>query len=77
MRLRWSIVSAALLLAAALSVEAAVAAAVQKELTDRGHKLQVVRRWTLGANAAISINQRNGTLGAGVDPRTEGYAWAR
>jgi gamma-glutamyltranspeptidase / glutathione hydrolase len=60
-----------------LSVEATVAAAVQKELTDRGHKLQVVRPWTLGANAAISIDQRNGTLGAGVDPRTEGYAWAR
>ena len=60
-----------------LSVEATVSAAVQQELTARGHKLQVVRPLTLGANAAILIDQRHGTLAAGVDPRTEGYAWAR
>jgi gamma-glutamyltranspeptidase/glutathione hydrolase len=60
-----------------LSVEATVPEAVQKELTARGHKLTVARPWTLGANAAILIDPRNGTLNAGVDPRTEGYAWAR
>jgi gamma-glutamyltranspeptidase len=51
--------------------------AVQKELAARGHKLSVVRPWTLGANAAILVDPRNGLLNAGVDPRTEGYAWAR
>jgi gamma-glutamyltranspeptidase/glutathione hydrolase len=60
-----------------LSVEATVPEAVQKELTAKGHKLTVARPWTLGANAAILIDPRSGTLNAGVDPRTEGYAWAR
>ena len=60
-----------------LSVEATVPEGVQKALTAKGHKLHVGRPWSLGANAAILIDQRNGTLNAGVDPRTEGYAWAR
>jgi gamma-glutamyltranspeptidase/glutathione hydrolase len=60
-----------------LSVEGTVAEAVQKALTARGHTLTVARPWSLGANAAILIDPRNGTLNAGVDPRTEGYAWAR
>jgi gamma-glutamyltranspeptidase/glutathione hydrolase len=60
-----------------LSVEASIPEAVQKLLTSKGHKLQVARAWSLGANAAILIDPRAGVLNAGVDPRTEGYAWAK
>jgi gamma-glutamyltranspeptidase / glutathione hydrolase len=60
-----------------LSVEASIPEAVQKALTARGHKLRVARDWTLGANAAILIDPKTGVLNAGVDPRTEGYAWAK
>jgi gamma-glutamyltranspeptidase/glutathione hydrolase len=60
-----------------LSVEASIPEAVQKLLASKGHKLQVARAWSLGANAAILIDPRTGVLNAGVDPRTEGYAWAK
>ncbi len=60
-----------------LSVEATIPEAVQKLLTSKGHKLQIARAWSLGANAAILIDPRTGVLNAGVDPRTEGYAWAK
>ena len=60
-----------------LSVEASIPEAVQKILVSKGHKLQVARAWSLGANAAILIDPRSGVLNAGVDPRTEGYAWAK
>jgi gamma-glutamyltranspeptidase/glutathione hydrolase len=60
-----------------LSVEASVSEAVQKALTARGHALRVARDWTLGANAAILMDPKTGVLNAGVDPRTEGYAWAK
>ena len=60
-----------------LSVEASIPEAVQKLLTSKGHKLGVARAWSLGANAAILIDPKTGVLNAGVDPRTEGYAWAK
>ena len=60
-----------------LSVEASIPEAVQKLLASKGHKLQVARAWSLGANAAILIDPKTGVLNAGVDPRTEGYAWAK
>jgi gamma-glutamyltranspeptidase / glutathione hydrolase len=60
-----------------LSVEASIPEAVQQALAARGHKLRVAREWTLGANAAILIDPKTGVLNAGVDPRTEGYAWAK
>jgi len=60
-----------------LSVEASIPEVVWKVLTARGHKLRVARDWTLGANAAILLDPRTGVLNAGVDPRTEGYAWAK
>ncbi len=60
-----------------LSVEASIPEAVQKVLASKGHKLQVARAWSLGANAAILIDPKSGVLNAGVDPRTEGYAWAK
>jgi gamma-glutamyltranspeptidase/glutathione hydrolase len=60
-----------------LSVEATIPEAVQKLLASKGHKLQIARAWSLGANAAILIDPKTGVLNAGVDPRTEGYAWAK
>jgi gamma-glutamyltranspeptidase/glutathione hydrolase len=60
-----------------LGVEATVGEAVRKSLEERGHKLRVVRAWSMGANAAIVIEPGERVLAAGVDPRTEGYAWAR
>ncbi len=60
-----------------LSVEPTVREAVRKALEAKGHKLRVARAWSLGANGAIVVDHVNGVLAAGVDPRTEGYAWAR
>ncbi len=60
-----------------LSVEPTISEEVRKALEDKGHKLRVARAWSLGANGAIVVDHVNGVLAAGVDPRTEGYAWAR
>jgi gamma-glutamyltranspeptidase/glutathione hydrolase len=60
-----------------LSVEATIRDEVRKGLEARGHKLRVARPWSLGANAAIVVDHKNGVLAAGVDPRTDGYAWAK
>jgi gamma-glutamyltranspeptidase len=51
--------------------------AVRQALTAKGHKLSARGPWTMGANAAIIVDLKNGTLSAGADPRTEAYAWAR
>jgi gamma-glutamyltranspeptidase len=60
-----------------LSVEATVPADVRDVLKAKGHKLRISPAWSQGANAAIVVDIRSGTLNAGVDPRTEGYAWTR
>lgn len=60
-----------------LSVESRIPDAVQKALQAKGHKLQSAGPWTLGSNAAISIDPKTGVLSAGADPRVEAYAWAR
>jgi gamma-glutamyltranspeptidase/glutathione hydrolase len=60
-----------------LSVESRVPEAVRQALTAKGHKLSARGPWTMGANAAIIVDLKNGTLSAGADPRTEAYAWAR
>ena len=60
-----------------LSVEPTVSEEVRKALEAKGHKLRVARAWSLGANGAIVVDHVNGVLAAGVDPRTEGYAWAK
>ena len=60
-----------------LSVEPTVSEEVRKALEAKGHKLRVARAWSLGANGAIVVDHVNGVLSAGVDPRTEGYAWAK
>jgi gamma-glutamyltranspeptidase/glutathione hydrolase len=58
-----------------LSVEENVAASVRAPLEAKGHKLRIQPAWTMGADAAIVVN--GPVLDAGVDPRTEGYAWAK
>lgn len=60
-----------------LAVEPGIPEPVRAELRARGHKLRVAPAWSLGANAAILIDHQHGVLAAGVDPRTEGAAWAR
>jgi gamma-glutamyltranspeptidase/glutathione hydrolase len=60
-----------------LSVEARVPEAVRQALIAKGHKLKVAGAWSMGCNAAIVIDPKTGTLGAGTDPRTESWAWAR
>ena len=60
-----------------LSVEATVPEDVQNGLRAKGHDLTIRPAWSLGAMGAIVVNTESGVLDAGVDPRTEGYAWAR
>ena len=60
-----------------LSVEATVPEDVQNGLKAKGHDLSIRRAWSLGAIGAIVVNMKSGVLDVGVDPRTEGYAWAR
>jgi gamma-glutamyltranspeptidase/glutathione hydrolase len=60
-----------------LTVESRVPEAVRQALVAKGHKLRVSGAWTMGANAAIVVDQKTGFLSAGADPRTEAYAWAR
>ena len=60
-----------------LSVEATVPEDVQNGLRAKGHDLTIRPAWSLGAMGAIVVDMESGVLDAGVDPRTEGYAWAR
>jgi gamma-glutamyltranspeptidase/glutathione hydrolase len=60
-----------------LSVENRIPEAVQKALIAKGHKLTVSGGWTMGSNAAIVVDEKNGFLSAGADPRVDAYAWAR
>jgi gamma-glutamyltranspeptidase/glutathione hydrolase len=60
-----------------LSVESRIPAAVQAALKAKGHLLTTSGPWTLGSNAAISIDSRTGVLKAGADPRVDAYAGAR
>jgi gamma-glutamyltranspeptidase / glutathione hydrolase len=59
-----------------LSVEARIPLVTQQALIARGHKLKVEPEWWIGSNAGILIDQKNGVLDAGADPRVEAYAWA-
>ena len=60
-----------------LSVEATVPEDVQNGLKAKGHDLSIRLAWSLGSIGAIVVNMESGVLDVGVDPRTEGYAWAR
>jgi gamma-glutamyltranspeptidase/glutathione hydrolase len=60
----------------AMAVESRIPEATRDALIARGHKLRVSGPWSLGSNAGIIIDEKNGVLSAGADPRTEAYAWA-
>ncbi len=45
-----------------------------KKLESKGHKVNVVKRWTFGGAAVIVRDPVSGTWMAGADPRREGYA---
>jgi len=59
-----------------MAVEARIPEATREALIARGHKLRVAGPWSLGMNAGIIVDERNGVLSAGADPRVEAYAWA-
>ena len=60
-----------------LSVERGISAEVRAVLEAKGHELRVRPEWSMGSNAAIVVDHERGVLAAGVDPRTEGVAWAK
>ena len=60
----------------AMAVEARIPEATREALIARGHKLRVAGPWSLGSNAGIIVDEKNGVLSAGADPRVEAYAWA-
>jgi gamma-glutamyltranspeptidase / glutathione hydrolase len=60
----------------AMAVEARIPEATRAALIARGHKLRVAGPWSLGSNAGIIVDEKNGVLSAGADPRVEAYAWA-
>ena len=59
-----------------MAVESRIPENVREALIARGHRLTVDGPWSLGSNAGIIIDQENGVLSAGADPRVEAYAWA-
>jgi gamma-glutamyltranspeptidase / glutathione hydrolase len=60
----------------AMAVEARIPEATREALIARGHKLQVAGPWSMGSIAGILVDDKNGVLSAGADPRVEAYAWA-
>jgi gamma-glutamyltranspeptidase/glutathione hydrolase len=60
----------------AMAVEARIPEATRAALIARGHKLRVAGPWSLGSNSGIIVDEKNGVLSAGADPRVEAYAWA-
>jgi len=59
-----------------MAVESRIPEATRQALIARGHKLRVVRPWSLGSNGGILIDSSTGVLSAGADPRVDAYAWA-
>ncbi len=59
-----------------MSVESRIPEDVREDLIKRGHKLNVVGPWTLGATSAVVIDPETGLLSAGADPRGDNYALA-
>jgi len=60
----------------AMAVESRIPEATRDALIARGHKLKVAGPWSMGSNAGILVDEKNGVLSAGADPRVEAYAWA-
>ncbi len=59
-----------------VTVENRIPESVRDALRAKGHKLKVTGGWTLGSNAAISIDLKTGVLSAGADPRVDACATA-
>jgi gamma-glutamyltranspeptidase/glutathione hydrolase len=59
-----------------MAVESRIPEATRTALIARGHKLSVAGPWSMGSNAGIVVDEKNGVLSAGADPRVEAYAWA-
>jgi gamma-glutamyltranspeptidase/glutathione hydrolase len=59
-----------------MAVESRIPEDTRQALIARGHKLEVSGPWSLGSNAGIVVDQKDGVLSAGADPRVEAYAWA-
>ena len=57
-------------------LERRVSAEVRSALAARGHKVQLQGEWSLGSNAAITVDPATGMLAAGADPRVDAYALA-
>ncbi len=58
-----------------LQLEGRFPQAVQKELAERGHELQVLADWGApGSAQVIMVHPESGALIGGADPRTDGYA---
>jgi gamma-glutamyltranspeptidase/glutathione hydrolase len=60
----------------AMAVEARIPDATRAALIARGHNLSVAGPWSMGSNAGVVVDEKNGVLSAGADPRVEAYAWA-
>src|SRR5262249_13369712 len=60
----------------AMSVEARIPEAIQRELIVRGYKLEVAPFWSMASSAAIIVDAKTGVLSAGADLRVEAYAWS-
>lgn len=62
----------------AVAIEDRVAPDVRRELTARGHELEVIHGWTatFGGAQMIHVDPVSGTLTAASDPRREAYAIA-
>jgi len=60
----------------AMAVESRIPEATRTALIARGHKLSVAGPWSMASMAGIVVDETNGVLSAGADPRVEAYAWA-
>ena len=62
-----------------IHLEGRIAREVGRELSRRGHKVKYLDDWSasMGAMSAIVVNQENGSLSAGADPRRDAYAIGR
>ena len=62
-----------------LDLEARIDINTVKQLTDRGHKTQILNDWSpsMGALSAIVVDNSSGILKAGADPRRDSYAIGR
>ncbi len=58
----------------ALSLEEGFSPEVISALKEKGHKIEVVGRWSFGASQVIVRDPVAGTWMGGADPRREGYA---